>query len=116
MGTAPYSDYSSDVQAPVLVAPAARPIRLPALTGTNLVVGGPSRLMGWNLRETTKAAAAQIDFFDGNANSSQLVGTIQLNPAESVRDWFPPQGIEVSQLTAIVVSGSVDGVVYVVLE
>lgn len=114
MSTTPYSDQSPDVQPADLPMPMARPIRLAATSGSKLIVGGPCRIMGWAFKEFTGAAVASIDLWDGAFNSGQLIAPITLNQSESIRDWFTPYGIEASQLSFIVNSGQVDGVVYVI--
>ncbi len=110
----PYSDPSPDAAPFDADYPLARPLRLPANTGSFVILGGEVRLVGWSLRETTSIASARIDFYSGSNNTGILIATISLAPGESIRDWLPPYGIGADGMAAVVTTGSVDGSVWVI--
>lgn len=96
-----------------LDSPPVLPVSIP--TGqSGAVTGGPTALCGWSLRNTSAAAAAQIDLYDGADATGQLVATITLAASESTRDYLPSPGVTCRRgVYADAVSGSVAGAVWV---
>lgn len=71
------------------------------------------QLAGFSVRETTGAAGAVLRFRDGQISEGGLLLTVSLNPGESTRDWFLPNGIGfVRGLSIEVVSGTIEGSVF----
>lgn len=91
----------------------ARPIELPAGLTQGVLVGGGCRIMGWAFRESSNAAAARLELRENGNAAGILVAPINFIPSESTREWFPPAGIEATQLFFIITSGAVVGTVYV---
>lgn len=90
------------------------PISFAALTTTTKIVAGPARLMGWGIKETTGAATAACDVYDGSDATGQLAVPFTLLSNESVRDWLGPNGLLcVRGLFVNVTSGSVSGALWV---
>lgn len=92
-----------------------RPVPISSLTLSELLIGGPLRLYGWAFWETTGSASARIKLWSGGTNG-QLLAPIQLNASESTRDWLSPLYVPCNGLYKEAVTGSVDGVVYVIPE
>ena len=88
------------------------PVSIP--TGqSGVVLGGPALLFGWSLRESTGAAPAQLDVYDGADQTGQLVATITLTAGQSTRDWLGLPGLYCRRgLYVNAVSGSVTGVLW----
>ena len=88
------------------------PVSIP--TGqSGVVLGGPLLLFGWSLRESTGAAPAQLDVYDGADATGQPVATITLIANESTRDYPGLPGITCRRgLYVNAVAGSVAGVVW----
>lgn len=80
-----------------------------------VINGGARRLCGWSVVETTGTASAAIRLRDGAANTDQVILRINLSPNESTRDYLYKYGIgiETGMLWLEVVSGSVEGTVWV---
>ncbi len=72
----------------------------------------PNSLHGFALRETTNAARAVVELRAGESDEGTLVASITLAAGESIRDWFGPNGIAVSGLRLVRVSGSAEGSVF----
>lgn len=97
----------------MIYADAASSISVPS-TGSQVPYGGNGLVMGWSLLETTGAAAAVVELYDGQDAGGQLVAAISLSPGQSTRDWLGPSGIETDiGLFVRVVSGTVRGAVWV---
>jgi hypothetical protein len=98
--------------------PAAVVKQLPTLSAGTIprrqLTAVQNRLMGYAVRETTGAAAAVVELRDGaDGADGDLVVPIDLKAGETVRDWFGDIGLEVAVgLVVVVVSGAVDGAVY----
>ncbi len=70
-------------------------------------------LVGFSLRETTGTTDATVILRDGADSAAPLVAVVQLAPGESVRDWFGPGGLGVSEGIYVHVSaGTIEGAVY----
>lgn len=97
----------------VLQGAEVRPIR----TGGNStqVAGAGGRVMGWSLHETSNVAGAQLylrDARDGD-HAGDIIAALSLAAGESTRDsWFPGGLSFINGLLVDVVSGSVEGAVY----
>ncbi len=80
---------------------------------TRLIAGGSGILRGWSVRETSSAAGAVFQVFDGTDANGQLAASVALKPGESTRDWFSEEGVKIeSGLFLNVVSGVMEGAVY----
>lgn len=96
----------------IVIGENAHAIAVPA-TGSQQVLGGPSLLMGWSFLESTGAAAATVEVYDGYGAGAQLVTAISLSAGQSTRDWLGPHGIYCSEgLFVNVVAGSVRGALW----
>jgi hypothetical protein len=88
-----------------------------AAPGQAVEIGGAQLVMGWSLRETTGAATATVEVFDGQDTTGQLLASISLNPGQSIRDWLGPGGLETDiGVFVSVLSGSVRGAIWVRLR
>jgi hypothetical protein len=93
---------------------AYRPVAALALAGTAPLVGRQTLLGGFAVRELTGAAPATVQLFDGVDATGELIADITLAANESIRDVTPGLGVHVnSGLTAVVLAGSVNVVVWV---
>lgn len=89
-------------------------VSIPATSTRFLFAQGPVRLMGWALTESTGAAAAACELYDGNDATGQSLAPIQLGTNESIRDWFGAHGILAERgLYLNVTAGSVRGTLFV---
>lgn len=88
------------------------PVSIP--TGqSGVVLGGPLLLFGWSLRESTGAAPAQLDVYDGADQTGQPVATVTLAAGESTRDWLGLPGLYCRRGVFVnAVAGSVAGAVW----
>lgn len=87
----------------------------PATTADVLLITGRALLKGFSLRETTGTATAAVTIHDGIADNNNFLAVIDLNASESVRDWFTGRGVLVDRgIFVEVLSGTVEGVVYVI--
>ena len=92
-------------------------IAVPATTTNRLFALGPVQLMGWALVETTGAAVAAAELYDGNDATGQSLLPVTFQANESVRDWFGTQGILCQRgLYLNVTAGSVRGTLFVKLQ
>jgi hypothetical protein len=72
-----------------------------------------ARLLGFSMRETTGAAGATIELRAGDDATADLILAIDLDPGETTREWFGPNGIEFNGgLYVVRVAGTVDGSVW----
>lgn len=96
-----------------LDSPPVLPVSIPA-GQSGAVTGGPTTLCGWSLRNTSAAAVAQIDLYDGADATGQLVATITLAANESTRDYLPQPGVTCRRGVYVnIVAGAVAGAVWV---
>lgn len=71
----------------------------------------------WVWRETTGGASATIELYDGSSVGGLLLATIQLNPAESTRDYLGVHAVPYrTGLYLSLVAGVAKGQVYSVLD
>lgn len=82
-----------------------------ATTTTNqLISAAPCAFVGWSLRETTGGAAAVVEFTSGG----NPIGEVSLTAGGSSTSKLSDNGVYVrSDVTLIVISGSVRGAVYI---
>ena len=81
---------------PVALSPAPAVIAdAPTDTADILAWSGPTRLLGWSFSEEA-AAAAKVILRDGNGTAGRVLAVISLAAGESNREWFGPDGIQVS--------------------
>lgn len=83
--------------------------------GTREVIGDAHLLCGWSVRETTGAAAAVFRLHDGRDVTAPILASANLAANESIRDNFATPGIRIRTggVFLEVVSGSIEGVIYV---
>lgn len=87
----------------------------PATTTGTILISGRGVLTGWALKETTGAAVATLNIWDGTDNRGLLLAPVNLAANESTRDWFSDWGIAFSRgLFVEVLSGSVSGALWVI--
>lgn len=92
-------------------------VATPAVSGP--VTGGATlMLLGWSARETTGAAAASFDLYDGSSAGGAPLGVQNLASGASETVLFETPGILLAtgKVYLQVVSGSLAGVVYVRME
>jgi hypothetical protein len=94
----------------------AHPIRafqFAALSASAQIQVGDFYLAGFSLLETTGAAGALVELFDGSDTNSPSVAPIALKASESTREWFGVPGITLDRgLFLSVLSGAVRGSVW----
>lgn len=84
-----------------------------ALTGNVQLSSMAGELVGWCMRETTGAAGAVVELYDGNDATGQLVGTQGLGNGTSGNYSAPLPGVEITVgLFAHVVTGTADVIAY----
>lgn len=87
----------------------------PATTVGIILISGRGVLTGWALKETTGAAAATLNIWDGTDNRGLLLAPVNLAANESNREWFSDWGIAFSRgIFVEVLTGSVSGAVWVI--
>lgn len=95
--------------------PAARPIPIATTTTGLLVAGGLTLIVGWAFLETTGAASAQVNLWNGTSNVGALVAPISLSSGQSTRDLIPAPFLACeSGLFVEVASGSIRGSVWTI--
>jgi hypothetical protein len=83
------------------------------LTGSTQLTTLPGKLMGYNVQETTGAAAARVRIFDGTDTSGQRVAGVSVPSGDSKDASFFDMGVDIKNgLFIAVVSGSVDVTCY----
>lgn len=93
-----------------------RPVSVPVTTTDATPFKTSACLYGWSFVETTGAAGAQVDLYDGADESGQYIGSVML--ASGASDTQLPGQVPLQIRTGLyvkVVSGSVKGAVYVSL-
>lgn len=99
--------------------PAAGPrtvyaVAFPAAGASQLMMSGDIKIHGWSWAETTGAAAATFNMFDGGNNAGTLLATITLTAGQSTRDVLNELGLLVlNGLFVEVVAGSIRGSVWI---
>lgn len=95
--------------------PPASTIPTAAVAVSGQMLNGAALIFGWSFRETTNAAIATVELYDGTSTGGALITSITLAINESTRDLMGGNGLEI--LTGIylnVVAGSVKGAVWAV--
>ena len=93
-----------------------QPLSAKAVTSEAQLASGGCVLHGWNCRETTGAAGAVVELYDGSSNGGTFLGTMGLGNGVFGAITFDEHGIDVgSGLHAHVVTGTADVIVYVEL-
>ena len=83
---------------------------------TGLAAGGELLLAGFAFAESTGAASATVDLFDGQGTGGQFICRVNLVASESVRESLPFPGVHCQTGVFVnVVAGAVLGSVWVVL-
>lgn len=89
---------------------ARRPYPVPVLS----VLGGHVILYGYSLKESTGAATAELDLYDGTSTASLLAVPITLGAGMSTEEWFGPQGVHFRNgLMPSLASGAVVGSLFI---
>lgn len=90
------------------------PVAIPATAvSVPFAFAGGLAIGGWSFTETTGAAAASLELWDGGAQGGTSVAIINLGPGESIRDLMPGLGVIVrSNLQINVTAGSVRGSIW----
>lgn len=99
-----------------MISEPVKPLSIGTVTDTVPILKTSGILAGFSFAESTGSASASFKLYDGLDRSGQLIAVINLNDSESVRDWFGVFGVYFQTgLTIDVISGSVEGAVYVTL-
>lgn len=93
--------------------PAARSIPCPVTTASRVLATGLWIVTGWSFKETTGAAPATLELYDGRNINSTFVAAINLAAGESTRDLLAGNGLacEVGIFVARL-TGSIKGAVW----
>lgn len=94
-----------------------RPFAIPATAQSQaLAPAGAIRLGGWSLLETTGAAPATVELWDGGAPGGATVAVITLTAGQALTNTLPGKGVALtSGLFLNVIAGSVRGAVWAAL-
>lgn len=77
-------------------------------------VQGHVTLFGWALQESTGIAEAVVTLYNGTDTTGLVTAVITLEPNQSVRDWFGPQGVHMNVgLWSVITSGTVVGSLFI---
>lgn len=89
-------------------------IHLPSIPCPILgAVGGRLLLMGFGVKESTGAAAAEVDLFDGKDVTGQLVAPVTLTAGQGRTDYYGPGGVLLERgYFPNLLAGAVTGAVY----
>lgn len=91
----------------------AQSYEIPTLTTSLIVVSGRGVLKGWSLRETTGAAVAAVNIWDGTNNAGLILAAITLPSGGSEPVWLGELGLSFTRgLFVEVVAGSVRGALW----
>lgn len=86
----------------------------PLTTGA-IIVSGRGVLKGWGFRETTGAAVATLNVWDGTANNGLLIAPLSLASAGHEAIWLGELGVSFTRgLFVEVTAGSIVGALWVV--
>lgn len=91
------------------------PVKIPVTAAGSTVnpLAGALRLGGWSFEETTNAATARLELWDGGASGGETAGVIDLAAGASVSLPCPGLGLLIkSGLSVSVLAGSVRGSVW----
>lgn len=93
-----------------LIGAPAGTTTVPIGAGTTVLSATPGSITGFAFRETA-GAVARVTLFDGADNAGALMIPISLVANESTRA-FPGRALSFSKLAAVVISGAVEGAVF----
>lgn len=96
---------------------AVRPIPFGPLTNAGVTLSGRGcYLAGWSLIETTGAAAAEVDIFDGHDATGVAVAFVSMTASQSTRESLAHPGIalESGLFVVVLAGGTAKGVLWVV--
>lgn len=80
----------------------------------NSTLPGRIRLFGYSVKESTGAATAELDIYNGADTTGLLAIPIPLAAGQAAEDWFGPQGLHLDVgILGHVASGSVTGSLFV---
>jgi len=86
----------------------------PTVASMPLVPAGAIRLGGWSVIETTGAAPATVELWDGSATGGATVALITLAAGAALTNPLPGHGVLItSNLFLNVIAGSVRGAIWV---
>lgn len=91
------------------------PTTLPfaAISASQPLITRNCRLYGWSVIESTGAAPAEIDLYDGGSNNGNLIAAIPLLTGVASQEWFGAPGLSIEGgVYAQMVSGSVRGAIW----
>jgi hypothetical protein len=94
------------------------PLQIPATATFAGVLGaGGGRIVWLTLRETTGAAAATVELYDGQNTTGVLIASIELPQGTSKEPTIQPKGLQFQNgLYCNVVAGTVKGAAVVVFD
>lgn len=105
--------FNYDPEVPVWYVP-VQALSFPAQGGGSILITGDLLLAGWSLYETTGAAVATVDLYDGGDATGQFIARVNLNPGQCVQEALPVPGVYLTRgLFVNVIAGSVAGAVWV---
>lgn len=90
----------------------------PVVASRQVIGGAVCTLAGWSVRETTGAAAASFNLYNGSGVGGELLGVGQVAAGLADTEIFESPGIyvETGKIYLDVVAGSILGVLYVRME
>lgn len=93
-------------------------LQVPATAGfSGRLYTGNGRIVYRAVKESTGAALAEVDLYDGSNATGILIEPVTLIANESARDWFMPGGVEFDNgLFVNVTSGTVSASITIVPE
>lgn len=95
--------------------PPAESVSFAARSTDLQLVNGGGVIVGWSFQESTNAAAATLELYDGTGTGGNLLSPITLVTNESTRDLIGGDGLQFRNGVFFhAVSGSVKGAVWVV--
>jgi len=84
-----------------------------AAPGNIQAITGDVYLYGWALLDTTGAALARLELYDGYDANSLLIAPVNLLASESSREWFGDPGLTCERgIFVNVLAGSVRGSIF----
>jgi hypothetical protein len=114
-----YVRWLSQMQADVaqslggIMLQAARPVPVGSAPGGTLTpLRSPGRLVGWSLHESSGTNPALVRLWDGREAGAKVLGYVALTAGQADNKWNAP-GVSITDALLIeVVTGTVEGVVY----
>lgn len=82
------------------------------LTGSNQqITTSPTRILGFAIHETSGLNPATVMLYD--SATGDLIAPVSLTASESAREWWGPGGVAATTSLYAVVSGTVEGSIFV---